>query len=96
MSKHNKKRKKTRLDTTEIARSVVEQAIGETLSGEPQPEEIEDQEPDTRNPAAVALNRLGASKGGKARAKKLSKEERIAAARNAANKRWQKEKKDSK
>lgn len=94
MGKH--KKKKTRRDTAEIARSIVEQAIGETLSGEPELEAVEDQEPDTRNPAAVALNRLGASKGGKARAKKLSREERVAAARNAANKRWQNNKNNSK
>lgn len=96
MGKH-KKKKKTRRDTAEIARSVVEQAIGETLSGKPEPEEKnEEQEPDTRNPAAVALNRLGASKGGKARAKKLSREQRVEAARNAANKRWQNNKKNLK
>ena len=37
-----------------------------------------------KNPAAVALGRLGGKKGGPARAKKLSAEERTAIARNAA------------
>lgn len=37
-----------------------------------------------RNPAAVALGRLGASKGGKARAAKLSAKERAQIARKAA------------
>jgi hypothetical protein len=49
-----------------------------------------EQEPekDTRNAAAVALGKLGASKGGKTRAKKLSKKQRAAIAKKAARKRW--------
>lgn len=41
-----------------------------------------------KNPAAVALGRLGASKGGKARAAKLSAKRRTQIARKAAMKRW--------
>lgn len=41
-----------------------------------------------KNPAAVALGRLGGLKGGKARAKALSKEERSAIAKKAAKARW--------
>jgi hypothetical protein len=41
-----------------------------------------------KNPAAVVLGRLGGKKGGSARAKKLTKEERSAIARRAANARW--------
>ncbi len=41
-----------------------------------------------KNPAAVALGKLGASKGGKARAAKLSKKRRIEIARKAAKERW--------
>ena len=37
-----------------------------------------------KNPAAVALARLGASKGGQARAKALSPKQRSTIARNAA------------
>ncbi len=44
--------------------------------------------PKQKNPAAVALGRLGASKGGKARAAKLSDSERSEIARTAARKRW--------
>ncbi len=87
MGKHPKKRKKTRRDVADVARSVVEQATGEKLTGEPldpPPEPAED----TRNQAAVALGRLGASKGGKARAKKLSKRRRSAIAKKAAKTRW--------
>jgi len=43
-----------------------------------------------KNPAAVALGRLGGLKGGKARAKKLSAKIRKEIARKAANKRWNK------
>jgi hypothetical protein len=49
----------------------------------------EKQDPDRpKNPAAVALGKLGASKGGKARAAKLSAKRRAAIARKAAQKRW--------
>lgn len=41
-----------------------------------------------KNPAAVALGRLGASKGGKARAVKLSPARRSAIAEKAAKARW--------
>ncbi len=46
-----------------------------------------------KNPAAVSLGRLGGLKGGKARAKKLSKERRAAIAKKAAKKRWKGHKK---
>jgi len=41
-----------------------------------------------KNPAAVALAKLGASKGGKARAAKLSPKERSRIAKLAAEARW--------
>lgn len=49
-----------------------------------------------KNPAAVALGRLGGKKGGPARAKKLSKERRIEIARNAALSRWAKQREEPK
>ena len=82
-----KQKKKTRRDVAEIARENLEQVIGEKLSGEPL-DPPEPEEPDMRNPAAVALSKLGASKGGKARAAKLSKKRRREIAQNAAKKRW--------
>jgi len=48
-----------------------------------------------KNPAAVALGRLGGLKGGKARAKALSPERRQEIARQAIAARWAKEKKAS-
>lgn len=44
--------------------------------------------PPVKNPAAVALGRLGGKKGGKARAAKLSPQERTEIARKAAEARW--------
>ena len=41
-----------------------------------------------KNPAAVALGRLGGKKGGKARAAKLSRDELKRIARKAAQVRW--------
>lgn len=43
---------------------------------------------DGKNPAAVALGRLGGLKGGKARAAKLTAEERREIAKRAAAARW--------
>jgi hypothetical protein len=44
--------------------------------------------PPKKNPAAVALGRLGGLKGGKARAEKLSPKERSLIAKKAAKARW--------
>lgn len=41
-----------------------------------------------KNPAAVALGRLGGLKGGKARAEKLSHKRRVEIAKKAALARW--------
>jgi hypothetical protein len=46
-----------------------------------------------KNPNAVALGKMGGSKGGKNRAAKLTPEQRSASARNAAVARWAKAKK---
>ena len=44
----------------------------------------------TKNPAAVALGRLGGLKGGKARARALTPEQRSEIAKKAAKTRWDK------
>lgn len=64
-------------------------AIGEMATSEAAPEPRAD---DGKNPAAVALGRLGGLKGGKARAKKLSKSKRSEIAKKAAMTRWNKRK----
>jgi hypothetical protein len=45
-----------------------------------------------KNPHAVALGKMGGSKGGKRRAANLTPEERSASARKAALARWAKDK----
>lgn len=65
-------------DLNQLAAAIVEAAT----EGEPEPPQ------DTRDPAAVELGRKGGLKGGKARAEKLTAEERSAIARAAAAARW--------
>jgi hypothetical protein len=77
--------KKRPRDFAQLAKQVVEEAIGERLDGTPLPPEP----PDTRNPAAVALSKLGASKGGRVRARRLSAARRGEIARKAARARWE-------
>jgi len=64
-------------DVISNAVHVMRIATGEAEEGE-----------DSRNPSAVALGKLGGSKGGSARAKTLSKARRTAIARKAARARW--------
>jgi hypothetical protein len=72
-------------DFVVVARRVVEQAIGEKLDGTPLVD------PNAgKNPAAVALGKLGGAKGGAARAAALSPAERKAIAKKAAAVRWRK------
>jgi len=53
--------------------------------------DLPNEQPDSgKNPAAVALGRLGGLKGGAARAKKLSASRRRAIAKQAAKSRWSK------
>lgn len=77
MPKRSSRGKQGPEDVNEIAFRVVRDAIGDgsrDWAG--------------KNPAAVVLGRLGGLKGGKARAKKLSAEERSRIARLAASTRW--------
>lgn len=70
-------------DFVTVARRVVEQAIGEHLDGTPLENPHEG-----KNPAAVALGKLGGAKGGKARARALSARKRKEIAKKAARTRW--------
>jgi hypothetical protein len=74
-----------RADVAQNALRVVEQAIGGTLKPE---RKIVSFPPRKKNPAAVALGKLGGRKGGRARAAKLSPEERKEIAQRAAKARW--------
>ena len=65
--------------------------IGDISTGQ-----AEDQDPNAgKNPAAVALGKLGGVKGGSARAEKLSKERRVEIAKKAALARWPKNAQDA-
>ncbi len=68
-------------DVNEAAFRVVQEATGQTT---PEPERV-------KNPAAVALGKLGGAKGGRARADKLSQEQKSEIARKAAQARWRRQ-----
>jgi hypothetical protein len=72
-------------DFMQVAREVVEQAIGEKMDGTPLEKPV-----DPRNPHFVAIGRAGGKKGGKARAMRLTAERRSAIAKKAAKARWKK------
>ncbi len=80
MPEHSNKRPR---DVNQLAKLIVDMSTGEVPKDEP-PAQRE------KNPAAVALGRLGASKGGRARAEKLSDAQRREIARRAAETRWKK------
>jgi hypothetical protein len=61
--------------------------IGDIATGQ-----VSDKVDDGKNPAAVALGKLGGAKGGKARANKLSAQRRKGIAKKAAQVRWKKRK----
>lgn len=71
-------KKKRPRDANQLARQIVDEATGNAPPTD-----------DTKDPAAVALGRKGGLKGGKARAAKLSKEQRSESAKKAARARWQ-------
>jgi hypothetical protein len=81
-------KKKRPTDINLLARQIVEEAIGEPLTENPAQEPTIEPPTKEKNAAAVALGRLGGLKGGKARAEKLSPEERKEIAKKAAQKRW--------
>lgn len=68
-------------DLNLLAKSIVDSATSEE---EPQ------EENNGKNPAAVALGRLGGLKGGKARAKNLTKEQLSEIGKKGAEARWKK------
>ena len=66
-------------DPNMAAKAAVDRIIEQTEDEPPKPK---------KNPAAVALGRLGGKKGGPARAAKLTPEERREIAKRAAQARW--------
>lgn len=74
----DRSRKRPR-DPNQLGKLIVDLATGEARETAPDA---------GKDPAAVALGRRGGLKGGKARAAKMTPEERSEAARRAARKRW--------
>jgi len=77
---------KRRLEELESTNSLAARIMAQTTGQEPpkpQPEPVRE-----KNAAAVALGKLGASKGGKARARTLSKQQKSQIAKLAALARW--------
>ncbi len=74
------KKKRKPADLNKLAASIVEEATADHSNIEHPVKE--------KNPAAVALGRLGGLKGGKARAEKLSAKKRSEIAKKAAQSRW--------
>jgi hypothetical protein len=81
MSMPNRSGKRAR-DLNSLAHQIVEEATGNVRPFDPA---------EGKDPAAVALGRKGGLKGGKARAAKMTPEERQASARRAAQARWSSE-----
>lgn len=73
--------KRPKLDLNQLAHSIMEQATGV------KPIELP---PKAKNQAAVELGKLGGKKGGAARAKSLTAEQRAEIAKKAAAARWKK------
>lgn len=78
----DRSRKRRPVDLNALAASIVADATDDEDSSELVEAE------DTRDPAAVALGRKGGLKGGRARADKLTPEQRSEIARKAAEARW--------
>ena len=76
-----KRSSKPKKDINQLAAYITAQAIGELP---------ETAATGVKNPAAVALGRLGGQKGGKARAEALSPAKRAQIAKKAAQARWRK------
>ncbi len=70
-------------DLSVLTHKTLQIAIGEDIEPVPPPNK-------TKNPAAVALGKLGGPKGGKARWKGVSAKKRTELARKAASTRWKK------
>jgi hypothetical protein len=78
-------------DLNQLAKRLVDESTGEAPEA---PEAPAQPDEPAKDPAAVELGRRGGLKGGKARAEKLSPEQRSEIARKAAATRWQKPKGD--
>jgi len=72
-------KRSSKLDLSQLAKRIVDEATGETPKTELPP---------MKNEAAIALGKLGGKKGGAARAAALTPEQRSEIAKKAAATRW--------
>jgi hypothetical protein len=77
----DRSRKRPR-DVNSLAHQLVQESTGEAERVDPD---------EGKDPAAVALGRRGGQKGGKARAEKMTPEQRRESAQKAARARWSRE-----
>ena len=82
-------RSRKRKHFSQLAKAIVDQATGQDV---PDAETLAEAVDSGKNPAAVALGRLGGLKGGKARWKGMTKKQRSEIGRKAARARWHKRK----
>lgn len=75
-------KRSSKLDLSQLAKRIVDEATGEEPKTEPPP---------VKNEAAVELGKLGGKKGGAARAAVLTPEQRSEIAKKAAASRWKKD-----
>jgi hypothetical protein len=80
------RKKKKETDFAVTAFRVVQEATGQY---QPETKKEKTQNLEGKNPNAVALGRLGGLKGGKARASKMTPEQRKEIAQKAAQARWE-------
>ena len=88
MADRSRNQPKRPRDLNQRAASTVARATGEQPEHAPEPVQAPEPTPEERHAAAVALGRLGGKKGGKARAAKMTVQERRESARKAALARW--------
>ena len=75
-------KRSSKADVNQVAKFIVDTVTGEGPAQKPA------QGDSSKNPAAVALGKLGGKKGGPARAAKLSAKKRKEIAKKAAAARW--------
>jgi hypothetical protein len=82
MQDRSSKNKRRTHDVNRLSRSIIDLVTGNPIVADPS------SIVPAKNPAAVALGRLGGLKGGKARSEKLSAEEKREIAKKGAQARW--------
>ena len=83
----DRSKKKRPWDVSALAKDIMDDAT----DGKPIENSVPEPDTEDKDPKAVKAGRLGGLKGGKARAKKLTPDERREIAKKAADARWKKQ-----